>query len=225
MFTDTARQADFPSLTGRTYLNTAAEGIPPRAVLRALAQYGQDKLLGMDGRELHKSQWDGARRQAAAAYGLQPDEVGICSCSSEAYNLAAMALGLQEEDEVVVNDLDFPAGATPWMQPDCPAEARVWRSREGALHVDDLKDLLGPKTRLVAVSLVRSLTAGFSDAPTRSTKHGVAAHIYAASSHDSSEGSSPSPTTESLVTRRSRCFAPRLHPQSERTDSSFIPRD
>ena len=154
MLTDATRQADFPSLTGRTYLNTAAEGIPPTAVIDALARYGQDKLLGMDGRERHQAEWQAARTQVAQAYGLTPEEIGLCSCSSEAYNLAAMALELQEGDEVVINDLDFPAGATPWLQPSCPATVKLWRSKDGALRVEDLIPLLGPKTRLVTVSLV-----------------------------------------------------------------------
>jgi cysteine desulfurase / selenocysteine lyase len=154
MLTDSTRQADFPSLSGRTYLNTAAEGIPPRSVLDALAQYGQDKLLGMDGRKLHEAQWRSAREQIAAAYGLSADEVSLCSCSSEAYNLAALALQLREGDEVVINDLDFPAGATPWLQPACPATVKLWKARDGALRVDDLVPLLSAKTRLVTVSLV-----------------------------------------------------------------------
>lgn len=154
MLTDSSRQTDFPSLQGRTYLNTAAEGIPPRGVLDALRQYGADKLLGMDGRKLHVAQWDAARKLVARFYGLSADEVGICSCSSEAYNLAAMALQLKPGDEVVINDLDFPAGATPWLQPTCPATAKIWRSRDGALRVEDLVPLLGPRTRIVTVSLV-----------------------------------------------------------------------
>lgn len=81
-------------------------------------------------------------------------EVAICSCSSEAYNLAALALQLRPGDEVVVNDLDFPAGVTPWLQPSCPATVRVWRSVDGALRVEDLIPLLSPNTRLVTTSLV-----------------------------------------------------------------------
>ncbi len=164
MLTDTTRRADFPALTGKAYLNTSAEGIPPRQVVEAIHAYAQDKLLGMDGRRLHEARWAGAREQAARAYGLTPEEIGICSCSSEAYNLAAMALRLREGEEVIINDLDFPAGATPWLQPSCPATVKVWRARAGALRVEDLAALLTPRTRLVTVSLV-SFFNGFRVIP------------------------------------------------------------
>ncbi|RIK86381.1 MAG: aminotransferase [Planctomycetota bacterium] len=154
MLTEETRRRDFPSLDGRAYLNTAAEGIPPRQVADALARYAQDKLLGMDGRPRHEAQWHELRRLAGEAFGLTADEIGVCSCSSEAFNLAAMALRLGEGDEVVINDLDFPAGATPWLQPDCPATAKLWRARDGALRCEDLRPLLGPRTRLVSTSLV-----------------------------------------------------------------------
>jgi selenocysteine lyase/cysteine desulfurase len=122
--------------------------------VQAIHEYARDKLLGMDGRPLHEARWAGAKAQVAKAYGLSPEEIGICSCSSEAYNLAAMALRLREGDEVVINDLDFPAGATPWLQPTCPATVKVWRARNGALHVEDLTALLTSRTRLLTVSLV-----------------------------------------------------------------------
>lgn len=154
MLTATTRERDFPSLSGITYLNSAAEGIPPLAVGEALAEYFRDKQRGMDGRQPHFVQWEAAKARVAEFYGLTPAEVSICSCSSEAYNLAAMALRLREGDEVIINDLDFPAGATPWLQADCPATVKVWRSREWALHVEDLIPLLSPRTRLVTTSLV-----------------------------------------------------------------------
>jgi len=154
MLSAARRSTDFPWLEGRTYLNTAAEGIPPQAVIDALAAYAEDKKLGMDGRLLHEVQRKACLVATAQAYGLTPDEIAVCSCSSEAYNLLALALHLQAGDEVVINDLDFPAGATPWLQPTCPATVRVWRSREGALRVEDLVPLLTPRTRLVTVSMV-----------------------------------------------------------------------
>lgn len=154
MLTPKTRHRDFPSLADRAYLNTAAEGIPPPQVAAALAQYARDKELGMDGRPLHAEQWEAVKALTAEFYGLSPAEIGICSCSSEAYNLAALALRLKPGDEVVINDLDFPAGATPWLQEGSPAAVKVWRNRAGALRTDDLVPLLGPSTRVVTVSLV-----------------------------------------------------------------------
>lgn len=154
MLNAASRERDFPSLRGVTYLNTAAEGIPPLAVGDALARYFRDKQLGMDGREPHFAELSAAKALVGEFYGLSADEVAICSCSSEAFNLAALALRLREGDEVVINDLDFPAGATPWLQANCPATVRIWRSRQGALRVEDLIPLLTPKTRLVTTSLV-----------------------------------------------------------------------
>lgn len=154
MLTTETRRQNFPTLDHMTYLNSAAEGIPPLSVGESLQQYFRDKQLGMDGRVAHFAQWEAANQRVAEMYGLTRDEVTICSCSSEAYNLAAMALRLKDGDEVIINDLDFPAGATPWLQKESPAVTKVWRSRDWALHPEDLVPLLSPKTRLVTVSLV-----------------------------------------------------------------------
>lgn len=154
MLDEATRRRDFPSLEGMTYLNTAAEGIPPTVVGEALARYVRDRQRGMDGRPLHEAEWEAARALAARMFGLTAEETAICSSSSEAFNLAARALRLRPGDEVIINDLDFPAGSTPWLLPDCPATVRLWRAREGALRVEDLTPLLGPRTRLVTTSLV-----------------------------------------------------------------------
>lgn len=152
-----SRVRDFPSLQGMIYLNSAAEGIPPLCVRDALWQYFQDKQLGMDGRLLHEAQWKAARGLTASFYGLTSEEVAICSCSSEAYNLASMALQLQEGDEVIINDLEFPAGATPWLQQGSPACVKVWRNRDGSLHPENLLPLLNSRTRFINVSQVSFL--------------------------------------------------------------------
>ncbi|MBM3876555.1 MAG: aminotransferase class V-fold PLP-dependent enzyme [Verrucomicrobia bacterium] len=154
MFTAESRRRDFPSLGGMAYLNTAAECIPPVCVREALETYWADKSLGMRGREAHYATLESARHVAGKFLGLSPGEVGFCSSSSEAYNLLATALDLKSGDEVVVSDLDFPSGATPWLASSSGCKTRLWRSREGALLADDLVSLLNERTRLVQVSLV-----------------------------------------------------------------------
>ena len=148
MLTAESRRRSFPMLDEMVYLNSAAEGMPPVEVGEALAQYFRDKQLGMDGRERHFAALEETKSLVAELYGLTAAEIGICSCSSEAFNLAALAMRLREGDEVVINDLDFPAGVTPWLQPTCPATVLVWRARAGVLHVEDLVKLLTPQTRL-----------------------------------------------------------------------------
>ncbi|GAG32301.1 unnamed protein product, partial [marine sediment metagenome] len=113
-----------------------------------------DKQLGMAGRENQFAQRERLRELVGQMYGLSRDEIGICSCTSEAYNLASLALQLTEEDEVIINELDFPAGTTPWLQPHCAAGVKVWKAKGGCLRVEGLIPLLGRKTRLVTSSLV-----------------------------------------------------------------------
>src|SRR3954452_7903288 len=112
MLTEATRWAESPTLAGKAYLNTAAESIPPRCTGEAIHAYWEDKLRGMKGRDGHFAQVEACREVSARMLGLATSEVSFCSCSSEAYNLLASALQLSARDEVVVTDLDFPAGVT-----------------------------------------------------------------------------------------------------------------
>lgn len=152
MLTAETRRQDFPSLQTMTYLNTAAECIPPTCVREALENYWLDKLQGMKGRDAHFARLEECRKIAARMLHLLPSEVSFCSCSSEAYNLLATALNLHSQDEIVINDLDFPSGATPWLSN--RHQIKVWKSRNGVLIIDDLLPLLNERTRLAQTSLV-----------------------------------------------------------------------
>lgn len=163
MLTDRSRHRDFPGLERMTYLNTAAEGIPPPAFGAALTRYFHDKLEGMAGRDAHFREWDQCRGLAGRMIGLPAEDVSLCSCSSEAYNLLAGALDLGARDEVVLNDLDFPAGATPWLA--APCKVRLWKSRHGRLEMADLRKLLNARTRLVQTSLVSFINGHRIDWP------------------------------------------------------------
>ncbi len=148
------RQRDFPALSGIHYLNTAAESIPPTCVGQAIEMYWRDKQQGMHGREAHFAQMHACREIASRMIGLTTNEVSFCSCSSEAYNLLAIALDLKPNDQVVISDLDFPAGATPWLTSPHAPQRKLWQAREGSLWIDDLEKLLNDATALVQLSLI-----------------------------------------------------------------------
>ncbi|MDF1657425.1 MAG: aminotransferase class V-fold PLP-dependent enzyme [Verrucomicrobiales bacterium] len=152
------REAEFPGLSQRSYLNTAAEGIPPLSSLDAFRQYQEDKLLGMDGREHLFQLFNDARSSAANLLSLSAEEISFCSSTSEAYNLLASAVEFPGNSEAVITNLDFPSGATPWLRhPDKPI-VQLWEHQNGVLKLDDLNELLNERTRLVQVSLVSFLT-------------------------------------------------------------------
>src|ERR1041385_6830720 len=154
MLTETSRLNDFSSLRSQVYFDTGAEGIPPHSVLDAVQRYCADKAVGVKGRVQHFAELDRCREITAQTLKLQPDEVAFCSCSAEAYNLLATALRPGAGDEIVINDLDFPSGATPWLAPNCAARTRVWKTRADKLVFEDLAALLSDRTKLVQVSLV-----------------------------------------------------------------------
>jgi selenocysteine lyase/cysteine desulfurase len=160
MFTETSRLNDFSSLRSQVYLDTGAEGIPPHSVFDAVQRYCADKAIGVKGRVQHFAELDRCREITAQFLKLSPEEVAFCSCSAEAYNLLATALHPTADDEIVLNELDYPSGTTPWLAPNCAAKTRMWKARTGKLAVEDLKPLLSSRTKLVQTSLV-SFYSGF----------------------------------------------------------------
>jgi selenocysteine lyase/cysteine desulfurase len=154
MLTESTRLRDFPNLAGMSYLNTAAESIPPLCTGEAIEAYWRDKVRGMKGRDEHFARVEACREVSARMLGLPTTDVSFCSCSSEAYNLLASALQLGRNDEVVITDLDFPAGVTPWLRAAEAPAVRVWKSVDGALDAGHLELLLNERTKLVQVSLV-----------------------------------------------------------------------
>src|SRR5258708_36943915 len=99
MLTESTRLHDFPSLSGVSYLNTAAESIPPRCTGEAIEAYWQDKLRGMKGRDGHFTQVEACRESSARLIGMQTSWGSFCSCSSDAYNLLSSRSWLCATDE------------------------------------------------------------------------------------------------------------------------------
>lgn len=158
----------FPALArtegGRTvaYLDGPAGTQVPRAVIEAMAGHLRTGTSNHGGAFAASREVDAleasARAAAADLLGASDDEV-VFGPNMTTLTFAvsrALGAGWGPGDEVVVTRLDHDANVTPWVLAarDAGASVRVadFDVEDGRLDVDHLVSLLGPRTRLVAVT-------------------------------------------------------------------------
>src|SRR5215208_2515397 len=106
----------FPLTSSLCYLDTAAEGLPPRDAQTALAAYWQEKSRGTPGRErLFEKQFE-TEQTAARLLGTSASNIALLGNSSEALNLLANSIDWKAGDEVLISDLEFPSNVIPWLR-------------------------------------------------------------------------------------------------------------
>ena len=168
---DVARvRADFPILGrqvyGRplVYLDNAASAQKPQAVIDAMAGFMESDYANVH-RGVHYLSGTAtdafeAARDAAQAYvnAGRREEIVLTHGGTEAFNLVAegfLAPRLQPGDEIVLSEMEHHANIVPWhflreRQGAVLKWARI--GDDGALDIDHLAGLIGPRTRLVAVT-------------------------------------------------------------------------
>ena len=121
----------------------SAEGLPD---LFSLSQEGADRV----------------RSSAARLFKCPAEQMTFIHSTSHGQNLVAEGLRWREGDEVVVYELDHPSGVLPWLNlQDQGVRVRKVedRGRQG-FEAADVEALLGPRTRVVALSLVNFAHGG-----------------------------------------------------------------
>ncbi len=158
-----ALRDQFPPLQhGRAYLDNAAGGLLPRRSIEAitahLTQFGATNAMpshapGQAVLDLK------TRARAATALFLNAEAPDVAlGPSSTALNFrlaAAFARLWGPGDEVILSGLEHEANASPWRELErVGVTVQVWHARQPdmRLHLDDLRSLLTPRTRLVAVT-------------------------------------------------------------------------
>jgi cysteine desulfurase / selenocysteine lyase len=163
-----AVRAKFPILARQVnghplvYLDSAASAQKPRAVIEAMSRAMEHSYANVH-RGLHTlanettEAYEAARAKVAVFIGAETNEVVFTKGGTEAINLVAAGLGrtLQAGDEIVLTEMEHHANIVPWhflrerqgvVLRFCPI------SDDGALDLEAFQALLGPKTRVVALS-------------------------------------------------------------------------
>jgi cysteine desulfurase/selenocysteine lyase len=159
------RRRDFPMLAanpGLHYLDSAATSQKPRQVLDALRNYYE-----RDNANPHRGAYDlsarstqkylEARERIADFIGVVDTQTLVFTRgTTESLNLVATAWGgtnLEKGDEIVITGMEHHANFVPWQQVAHTAGAKLricGLTSDGRIDMDQLKKLLGRKTRVVA---------------------------------------------------------------------------
>lgn len=151
----------FPSSDGACWLNTAHQGILPRAAAEAAheAVARKQEPWRIDNRRFVELP---ARLRGALAgvLGVPAEEVVLANSASYGLHLLANGLPWQAGDEVLVLDGDFPSDILPWLGLESlGVRVRGIRPRRGpVIQPDDLAAAIGPRTRLLCTTWVHSFS-------------------------------------------------------------------
>jgi cysteine desulfurase / selenocysteine lyase len=147
---------EFPVRRNLAYWNHAAVAPLPRRVADAIGAHLENvrDRGAADWRQWYRAIED-TRGKAARFIGARASEVAFLPSTSWALNVVAQAFPWKSGDNVVGDDMEFPANVYPWMLlGDRGVEYRLARSRDGRIGIDDIAAVVDGRTRIVAVSWV-----------------------------------------------------------------------
>jgi cysteine desulfurase/selenocysteine lyase len=163
-----AIRADFPILSREVngkplvYLDSAASAQKPRAVIEAMTHMMEHSYANVH-RGLHTlanettDAYEAARRKVEAFIGAEAGEVVFTKSATEGINLVAAGLGasLGAGDEVLLTEMEHHANIVPWhflRERKGVVLKFVPVTDQGVLDLEAFQRMLGPRTRVVAVS-------------------------------------------------------------------------
>jgi cysteine desulfurase / selenocysteine lyase len=175
-----AARAQFPILSrqvnGRplVYLDSAASAQKPRAVIEAMTGLMEGHYANVH-RGLHTlanettEAFEAARETVARYLNAETaDQIVWTKGGTEAINLVAAGLGqsIKPGDEIIVTQMEHHANIVPWhMLRERFGAVLKWAPvrDDGALDMEALASLIGPRTRLVAVTHMSNVLGTVND--------------------------------------------------------------
>jgi cysteine desulfurase family protein (TIGR01976 family) len=187
-------RAMFPALQkagGFIFLDNAAGAQIPQSVLDAVTDHLVSHNVqrgGRYGRSVTVDRVIAEARESVALLINAPNPAEICFGMNATSFIRLVSLGIgqmmsrdRSRDEIVVTDMDHDANIATWLALEAQGAKFVWwRMREdGNLHVDDLKPLVGDRTRLVACTVTAHSIGSIVDvASVAKIAHAAGAEVF-----------------------------------------------
>lgn len=152
------REEQFPVTREWTWFNTAAYGPLPLCNVEAQTSFLTGMSLGKSAPGIGHW-WEGAdsvRGKVGQLISADPDDICFLKSTNEGLGLVVTGLDWAPGDEVITYDQEFPSTAYPWLGLTRKG-VTVKFVRDGGrarFDVDDVEELVSPRTRVVCLSLV-----------------------------------------------------------------------
>jgi cysteine desulfurase / selenocysteine lyase len=175
-----ALRAQFPILSRSVndkplvYLDSAASMQKPEAVITAMSDFQRTSYANVH-RGLHTlaneatQAFEDARQKVATFIGAgSVDEIVFTKSATEAINLVAAGLSasLKPGDEIIITEMEHHANIVPWHMACQRSGATLkWAPilANGALNMDALGAMIGPQTKMIAVSHMSNVLGSVQD--------------------------------------------------------------
>lgn len=165
----------FPALRSAgscVFFDNAAGAQLPDGVIEAVRRHLIEHNVQRGGRYRRSLAVDAMIRQArrhvaALVNARRPEEIAFGMNATSFIRTVSLAIGqtLGERDEIIVTDLDHEANIATWLAlQSMGAKVRWWHMRaDGSLHAEDLRSVLGARTRLLACTLTSNAIGSIVD--------------------------------------------------------------
>jgi len=155
---------DFPLVNKIIYFDSAATSLTPIPVIEAVTEYYKEYNANT-GRGVHRlaqiaeGKYLAARRKVSEFIGAKEEEIIFTQSTTYAINTVAGGLSFQPGDRVVISSLEHHSNFLPWLRlRDQGVEVIVVKaSGTGHLELEDFREAIDERTRLVAVTHVSNV--------------------------------------------------------------------
>lgn len=154
---DGIHRDEYPGASTSVYLDNAAVGLISERVKMAAATAAADhSLFGIGAAPQRNALIAKARETSARLIAGRPDRVAFTQNTSTGIALVTNGISWRDGDNVVVPSGEFPSNFYPWTQlRRLGVEIREAPMRDGFAHLDDIRNAIDSRTKVVAISAVQ----------------------------------------------------------------------
>ncbi len=151
-----ALRREFPTTEKFCYLNLANKAILPRMVEQSLMSWMHDIYDHAGDMAFSMNEIEKTRAAVADTYGASPANIALIKNTSEGINIVAQGFPWRPGDNVVISEFEHENNTFPWRHLATRGiEIRIAEpGDDGRVTVDQYRDLIDARTRILAVAWV-----------------------------------------------------------------------